>query len=150
MRPSPATPPLARLLALLVVAWTAFALVEETAGALAGWDHRAANAPACGWRFGMAPVERFQRCLAGVEGVVPRDSVVVFLSAPGTCSAQFFRWRWASYLLPDLLLTTPEYQEGRQLATWELVYHTDPEPPPGTTLELVRQLDGGRLYRVRR
>ena len=148
MRQEP--PPLVRLVLALFVVWGGVALAHETGDVLAGWDARQANREPCVWRFGMAPVERLERCLAGVEGWVPRDSVVIFASPAGPCSAEFYRWRWAAYLLPDLLVSSPGDHDGRQRAEYVIAYRMLPEPPPGASLELLRPLVGGHLYRIHR
>jgi hypothetical protein len=142
--------PLVRLVLVLFASWAAVALARETGGALAGWDARHANNPPCLWRFGMAPAERLRRCLAGVEGWLPPGTTVVFASPPGGCSAEFFRWRWAAYLLPDLDVVLPDDLAGGKLAAYLVAYRTEPVPPPGTHLELARQLAGGRLFRIHR
>ncbi|MBV8202971.1 MAG: hypothetical protein JOZ15_20325 [Acidobacteria bacterium] len=148
MRPPPQ--PLVRLVLVAFVGWAAVALVRETGAALAGWDARQINRTPCMWRLGMAPAERLRRCLAGVEGWLPAGSVVVFVSPPGVCSAEFFRWRWAAYLLPDLEIVPPDDPAGRQLASHLVAYRAEPVPPPGTHLVLLRQLEGGRLFRIHR
>ena len=148
MRPAP--PPLVRLVLVLAVVWAGAALAYRTGAALAGWDTRRANRPACVWRFGTGPVASLRRCLAGVEGRLPRDSVVVFESPPGPCGSQFFCWRWAAYLLPDLEVSPPDDPVGSRLAAYLVTYRTEPAAPPGSRLVLVRQLEGGRLYRIQR
>jgi hypothetical protein len=142
--------PLVRLVLVLFVGWAAVALARETGAALADWDARQVNRAPCMWRLGMAPAERFRRCLAEVEGRVPAGSVVIFVSSPGDCGAEFFRWRWAAYLLPDLDVVTPDDLAGRHLASHLIAYRTAPVPPPGARLVLLRQLEGGRLFRIQR
>ena len=148
MRPAP--PPLARLVLVLFVVWAGAALAYRTGAALTGWDTRGADRPACVWRFGTGPVASLGRCLAGVEGWLPPDSVVVFDSPPGPCNSQFFCWRWAAYLLPDLEVSLPDDPDGSRLASYLVTYRTEPAPPPGTRLVLVRQLADGRIYRIHR
>jgi hypothetical protein len=150
--PSAAAPPLVRLVLGLYVAWAGIALASETGAALESWDLRQGNAAPCEWRFGMAPVARLRRCLAGVaaDGRVPRDSVVVFASPAGPCQADFYRARWAAYLLPELQVVAPGDPWGSPLAGFLIAYRLEPAPPPGARLELLRQLEGGRLYRIRR
>lgn len=148
MRPAPQ--PLVRLVLVLFVVWAGAALAYRTGDALTGWDARRANRPACVWGFGTGPVASLGRCLAGVEGWLPPDSVVVFDSPPGPCNSQFFRWRWAAYLLPDLEVSSPDDPDGSRLASYLITYRTEPAPPPGTRLVLVRQLAGGRIYRIHR
>ncbi len=143
--------PLARLLLGLLVAWSGVALTREAIAARSDWSRRQRNVPPCMWRLGMAPVARLRACVAGVEGLLPRDSLVLFASpSAGPCNPEFFRWRWAAYLLPDLLVARTDDLEARQLAAYLLAYRRPVEPPPGCRLELIRQLDGGRLYRIHR
>lgn len=144
------TKPLVRLLMALLLAWSAVALTREAVATRRDWNRRQKNAPPCVWHFGMAPVERLRACVAGVEGLLPRDSLVLFASPAGAgpCNPEFFRWRWAAYLLPDLLVARPDDLEARQLASYLIAYRRPVEPPPGCRLELIRQLDGGRLYRI--
>jgi len=146
----PAPQPLVRLVLVLFVVWAGAAMAYRTGAALTGWDTRRADRLACEWSLGTGPVTRLERCLAGVEGWVPRDSVVVFDSAPGPCNSQFFRWRWAAYLLPELEVSLPDDPDGSRLATYLIAYRTEPAPPPGSRLVLVRQLADGRLYRIHR
>ena len=148
MRPAPQ--PLVRLVLVLVVVWAGAALAYRTGAALTGWDARQANRAACRWRFGTGPVASLRHCLAGVEGWLPGDSVVVFDSPPGPCSSQFFCWRWAAYLLPDLEVSPPDDPDGSRLASYLIAYRTEPAPSPGSRLVLVRELAGGRLYRIHR
>jgi hypothetical protein len=146
----PAPQPLVRLVLVLFVAWAGAALAYRTGAALTGWDMRRADWPACAWSLGTGPVARLGRFLAGVEGWLPRDSVVVFESPPGPCNSQFFRWRWAAYLLPDLEVSLPDDPDGSRLAAYLIAYGTEPAPPPGSHLVLMRQLADGRLYWIRR
>jgi hypothetical protein len=141
---------LVRLVLVLFVGWAAVTLARATGATLAVWDARQINRPPCVWRLGMAPAERLRRCLAGVEGRLPPDTVTVFVSPPGTCGAEFFRWRWAAYLLPDLDVVSPDDAAGRTVASHLIAYRTEPVPPPGAHLVLVRQLEGGRLFRIHR
>jgi hypothetical protein len=146
---SPSAPPLARLLFGLLLAWAAVALAYETATVRHDWNRRQENVPPCLWRFGMAPVERLGTCLAGVKGLLPRDTLVLFSSpTAGPCDPDFYRWRWAAYLLPDLLVARANDGEALRQASYLITYRRQPEPLPGCRLDLVRQLDGGRLYRI--
>jgi hypothetical protein len=133
----------------MYVAWTGIALARETATAFDGWGRRQQNVPPCVWRLGMAPVERLRRCLAGAQGLLPRDAKVAFASPAAICSAQFFRWRWAAYLLPDQLVTLAgdPYDPGPP-ASYLISYRQPGTAPRGCGLTPLRQLDGGRLYRI--
>jgi hypothetical protein len=141
---------LVRLALVLYVAWAGIALARETAAAAEGWGLRQGNTYPYFWRLGMAPVERLRRCLAGAEGLLPRDTLVVFTSRPAPYDGEFFRWRWAAYLLPGLQVSWPYNPHGRQEASYLIAYRRLPDPLPGCKLVLVRQLEGGRLYRIDR
>jgi hypothetical protein len=139
-----------RLILALCLGWAVLGLIHDTADAWDGWSRRGWNSVPCAWRLGMAPVERLRRCLAGVDGLVPAGTVVAFASQNSPCDGQFFRWRWAAYLLPQLEVTTLDDVDGQQLSAYLITYRLLPAPLPGTRLYLVRQLDGGRLYRINR
>jgi hypothetical protein len=136
----------------MFVAWAGIALASETGTALGWWDFRQGNDLPSRWRLGMAPVDRLRQCLDGVaaDGRVPRDSVVLLASPAGDRDPVFFRSRWAAYLLPRLQVVAPGDPRADAVASFLIAYHVEPAPPPGASLELVRQLAGGRLYRVRR
>jgi hypothetical protein len=122
--------------------------MSECRAAAASWSHRQANVLPNRWQLGSAPVSRLERCLAGVEGLLPRDSVVLFASPDGPVAAPFFRWRWAAYLLPDLNVVAPRDEDGERAAAYAIGYHLEPTPPPHSHLDLSRQMDGCRLYRI--
>lgn len=131
------------------------AFVAEATGELRGFDARSANANPFNWRFGMAPVVRFSRCMAEARALLPPGTLVAFVS-PGEGAAgrgggggndDFFRWRWAAYLLPELDLVRLQDASPPQAPSYLLTYRRE---APGRRFELVRQLTGGRLYRVRR
>jgi hypothetical protein len=91
------------LLSLLLI-WATASFVEASMRELAGWHQRSTRlGPAYDWRFGTQRLEGLASCLRGVAGVVPAGSQVSFLDPHWDA---FFRWRWASYLLPgvDLVL----------------------------------------------
>src|SRR5260370_34983915 len=90
---------LAVLLAAAVL-WSGLGLLGEMRYGLDELDGRQGNALPFFWRFGSAPVERFARCMAAARPLLPRGSVVAFDSPAGPRDADFFRWRWAAYLLP--------------------------------------------------
>jgi hypothetical protein len=98
-------------------------------------------------------VERLDRCLDLVRRHVPPDRLVVFASSPdagdtGTGS-EFYRWRWAAYLLPryDLApLRSPMPAETVRLAEYLIAFERTLEIP---RLEILEERPGCRLYRVR-
>lgn len=130
------------------MAWAGACLVREAAAAVAGWDDRQSDAVPCNWRFGMAPVARFERSLTQAREWLPRDSVVLFSSPAGACGAEFYRWRWAAYLMPSLHVRTPEWFVDRGKVTYTLTYQRRPAAPAGCRLEYLRDLDDGQIHRV--
>ena len=94
-----------RLVLGLILAWSAAALARETAFALAGWRgrHDYRHAPVL-WRFGTPQTDMLARCLDTANAAVEPGSRLRLLAG----NEDFFRSRWAAYLLPahDLL---PEY-----------------------------------------
>jgi hypothetical protein len=132
----------------LALAWAVAALARETGAAVAGWDDRQANVRPADWRFGSAPVERLERCLAGAEGWLPSGTTVLFTSPASEPSAEFYRWRWAAYLLPDLQVGAPGSFDDPRDAPYVIAYRRTPTPPAGCRLDPIRDLDGGRIYRV--
>jgi hypothetical protein len=125
------------------VAWSAMGLLVEVRDAAEEADARGGNALPFFWRFGMAPVGRFARCMAAARAVLPAGAVVAFDSAEGPRDADFFRWRWAAYLLPEQHLVRAG--DPRALAGFLLTYRKQVRD---RSHELLTQLPGGRLYRV--
>jgi hypothetical protein len=134
----------------LALAWAAIALARTLGDTVASWDSRARIDPPSIWHPGMEPVERLHRCIAELAALLPRDTVVAFASAPGEAGAEFYRWRWAAYFLPGLEVTWLADRQGALTATHLVTYRCQAEPPPGTHLQLIRQLRGGRLFRILR
>jgi hypothetical protein len=130
----------------LWLAWSAFALIHATRDSLRLWQAREINATPNVWRFGAAPVRRIQRCLEGVEGLLQANTVVLFVSPQGPTTADFFRQRWAAYLLPDL--NVADSALGGETASYVIAYHTAPTAPVASHLDFSRQLEGCRLYRI--
>ena len=127
------------------VAWSGAGLLREVRDAVEELDARGGNALPFFWRFGMAPVGRFARCMAAARAVLPAGAVVAFDSAEGPRDADFFRWRWAAYLLPEQHLVRAGDPRARALAGFLLTYRK--EVRDGSH-QLLTQLPGGRLYRV--
>src|SRR6185503_2788883 len=83
-------------LALLVL-WAAGTFVFEAHGARHDWLAGTLYQPTSAyWRLGSRPPQRLHRCLSSVDALLGADEPVL-LWDPGN---DFFRWRWASYLLP--------------------------------------------------
>jgi hypothetical protein len=140
-----------KLILGFVLAWGVLSLLRETGSALAGLDGRAElRDDVTGWQLGTPPVERLDRCLDLVRRHVPPDRLVVFASsADAGPDGEFFRWRWAAYLLPrhDLApLRSPMPAETARLAEYVLAYERTLAIP---RLEIVEERPGCRLYRVK-
>jgi hypothetical protein len=127
------------------VAWSGAGLVSEVRDAVEELDARAGNAVPFFWRFGMAPVERFARCMAAARPLLPPGSVVAFESLEGPREADFFRWRWAAYLLPEQHLVRARDARAGSPAAFLLTYRKEAQDP---RYRLVSRLPGGRLYRL--
>jgi hypothetical protein len=144
-----------KLILGFVLAWGILSLLRETGRALADLDGRAGfRGDVAYWQLGTPPVERLDRCLDLVRRHVPPDRLVVFASSPDAGDAgpgsEFYRWRWAAYLLPryDLaLLQSPMPAETVRLAAYVLAYERTLEIP---RLEVLAERPGCRLYRVRK
>ena len=137
-----------RKLALsLLLAWAGYAALAEVGRTLAEYDGRATRlAGAIGWREGMPQVERLERFAAAARPLLPPGSMVVFVSTDDTPEQQFFRYRWAAYLLPEVdLIPFADPAAGRD-GRYLLAYSRRMDHP---RLELLRRLPGGWLYRVR-
>ncbi len=139
-----------KLILGLAVAWCGFWFLRETQEALAGYDARqqARNGPLT-WRTGMPQLARLEGCLAEVRERVPAGSRIAFASPPGEGRDDFFRWRWAAYFLPehDLLFALfGENPASLPEAEYLVDYRRGVRDP---RLELLAQLRGCRLYRMR-
>ena len=91
-----------RLLLGLFLAWSAFAFLAELNEAFGGYYGRESYlSDPIRWRSGTLPVNILEGCLAEAREIVPKGSVVVFASPPGPGQAEFYRWRWAAYSMPE-------------------------------------------------
>jgi hypothetical protein len=95
------------------------------------------SAPVVSWRLGSRPAERLRRCLDEARGLLPADAVVTFVSPPGPLQADFFRSRWAAYLLPDLDVVTPA--DGPTGSRFLIAFQMGADRPG---LTLIRELPG--------
>jgi hypothetical protein len=140
-----------KLILGFALAWGAFAFLRETGRVLAAVDGRAENRAAVPyWHLGTPQVERLDRCLALVRERVPPGRVVVFASPPDAEPGklhEFFRWRWAAYLLPGYDVAPLEGPDTGRLAEYLVTYHRDIENP---RLEEIAELPDCKLYRVRK
>jgi len=136
-----------RLILTFFLAWSAFAFLFELQEALAGFDRRetSRSGPVL-WRSGTPQVEILEQCLAEARQIVPPGSVIAFASPQGPGGADFYRWRWAAYLLPeDDVIPLSEPRAG-EIAQY-LIAHRQPVEHP--RIELIKPLTGCRLYRVK-
>jgi hypothetical protein len=138
-----------KLILGLALAWGIFSLLREVGHALAGLDSRAAfRGDVAYWQLGTPPVERLDRCLDLVRRHVPPGHVVAFASsADAGPDAEFFRWRWAAYLLPRHDLAPLQGPDTERLAEYLLAYD---RPLAIPRLLPLAGGDGCRLYWVQK
>jgi hypothetical protein len=136
-----------RLILVLFLAWSAFAFLAELAETFAGFDRRESErSDPIRWRFGVRQVGILEQCLAEARQEIPPGSVVAFASPQGPAAAEFYRWRWAAYLLPEYDVLVVSDPKAGELAQY-LIAHRQPIDHPRA--EKIRQLTGCVLYRVR-
>lgn len=130
----------------LAVAWAAAGLLYEVNARLSAFDERGfeRTIPAL-WHFGTRPPARLAACLAEVARRVPAGRTVSIYSQPGPGEAEFYRWRWAAYLLPlhDVLV-----EDATRGATPRDFLVAVQRPIESPELILVFQRPGCGLYRV--
>ena len=140
-----------KLILGIALAWGVLAFLRETGLALGEVDARAENrATVPYWRLGTPQVERLDRCLALVQERVSPGRVVVFASPPGTAEgdqSEFFRWRWAAYLLPQYEVAPLQGPDTGRLAEYLITYQRTIEHP---RLEAMAEIPDCQLYRVRK
>lgn len=137
---------LRKLILGLALAWAGFAFLAEVRHSLDLLDQRESRpfVPAH-WRFGVRQLEDFQAALEAARREMPAGSRVAFTSRPGPEDADFFRWRWAAYLMPEMdVLPFSAFENGEPVA-YVLAFRKEVQDP---RLEMIRRLPGGRLYRV--
>lgn len=139
---------LRKLILGFIVAWTAWAFLAEMRAGLELYvqrDSRPFTPPY--WRFGVRQLRDFEACVAAARPAIPAGSRVAFTSRPGPePDADFFRWLWAGYLMPEMDILPYASFEGGEPAAYVLAFRREVADP---RLEEVRRLPGGRLYRVR-
>jgi len=141
-----------KLILGFALAWGLLALLRETGHALAEVDAREQNRESVPyWRLGTPQVEELDRCLALVRQRVPPGRVVAFASPPDEATpgeqSEFFRWRWAAYLLPAHEVAPLQGPDTGRLAEYLVTYQRDFENP---RLVLLAERPGCRLYQVRK
>jgi hypothetical protein len=129
----------------LLLVWSAFMFLAHLQKALADYDRRNVFfSDPVQWRFGMPQIEVLQRCFAEARPLIPPGSVILFTS-PGPQEAEFFRWRWAAYGLPEYDVIQPETPRAAEMAEY-LISHRVPIRLPRA--KLMKKLSGCQLYRV--
>jgi hypothetical protein len=149
-----------KLILGLALAWAIAALLLETGRALAGFDDRGQSRDEVpSWRFGTPQAEELDRCLALVRRRVPAGRIVVFASpagasetpeTPQTLDHEFFRWRWAAYLLPRWEVAPLKDPTIRATADYVITWRRDLAIPRLALVAADPDVPGCRLYRVRK
>lgn len=136
-----------RLVLGLFLAWSAFAFLAELNEAFGGYDGRESyRSDPIRWRSGTLPVNILEGCLAEAREIVPKGSVVVFASPPGPGQAEFYRWRWAAYSMPEHDLIPLSDRRAGEIGQYLITHRLPIEHPRA---ELVKSLTGCKLYRVK-
>ena len=143
-----------KLILGFALAWGVFALLRETGEALVEVDAREEDQAAVPfWRLGTPQVRRLDRCLELVRQRVPPGHVVVFASPedarPGD-QHEFFRWRWAAYLLPHHDVAPLKGPDTGRLAEYLITYDRDIDNPRLEPLSEATELPDCHLYAVKR
>ena len=134
-----------RLLLGFLLVWSAFLFLAHLQKALGDFDRRRIFlSDPVQWRFGMPQIEVLRQCLAEARPLIPPGSVVVFTS-PRAEMADFYRWRWAAYALPEHDVIQPETPRAAEMAEY-LISHRVPIRLPRA--RLFKQLTGCQLFRV--
>ncbi|MES1243346.1 MAG: hypothetical protein ABUT39_17170 [Acidobacteriota bacterium] len=138
-----------RLVLVLFLAWSALAFLVELSDTFAGWDRRESErSDPIRWRFGVRQVGILEQCLAEARREIPPGSVVAFASPPSadaSAAADFYRWRWAAYLMPEYDVLAVSDPKAGELAQYLIAHRQAIDHPRA---EKVRQLTGCVLYRV--
>lgn len=138
---------LRRLPLAVALAWALAVLLGEMRAALEGLDQRAL--PGTNnrrWQFGTPRVERMAAAADEVRRRIPPGSILAFASPDD--GADFDRFRWTAYLLPEDQVMPLADPRSATAASYLLTVRRPPMVHP--RLEPQGVLPGGaRLYRVR-
>ena len=133
-----------KMLLGLALAWAGYAALSEVSSAVASYDRRDRRlASAIDWRPGMPQLEKLSAFTAAARPHLPPGSAVVFATAED--GQDFFRYRWASYLLPEVDLIPFAHPTAGTAGRYLLSYRRPFDHP---RLVLLRRLPGGWLYRI--
>jgi hypothetical protein len=139
---------LKRLALGLLTAWAAFGFLHEVNEAVAGWDGRALKAAGpWAWRMHTPAIDGLARCLREARGTMPAGNALAVASSDDAPEAQFRRWRWAAYFLPEYDVLQVSDPSAALVVQYVVAYRTEIHDP---RIEPVRRLPGGWLYRVKR
>jgi hypothetical protein len=130
-----------------LVVWSVAALAWETSRVARPWLADPPQLPrgVWAWHFQNPQVENLARLLRAAEPHLPAGSRVAF--EPPAIDPEH-RFLWAAYLLPRHDVVLREDLAGRiETVDYWLVQRARRDDP---RLELVAELPGGALYRVRR
>jgi hypothetical protein len=137
----------ARILVGGVAVWSVATLAWEAASVARPWRADAPQLPrgVWAWQLQNPQVENLARLLRAAERHLPAGSRVAF--EPPAIDPER-RFLWAAYLLPRHDVVLPADLAGRvETVDYWLVQRARRDDP---RLELVAELPGGALYRVRR
>jgi hypothetical protein len=131
----------------LVLAGTATAFLAEVHRKVTAYDTRESRtAGAIGWQFGIPQVERLQTFLRAARRHLPPGAGAIFASPEDMPGQRFFRYRWASFLLPEVALYPLDDPTAERQVRFLLNYGPRFDHP---RLKIIRRLPGGQLYRIR-
>lgn len=135
-----------RLVLGFLVAWSAALFLGELRESWELFDKRTfLGGTAAFWRFGTAQTANVEKCFAEARAIVPKDSVVIFMS-PGAEDSQFFAWRWAAYSMPEHDVVQVASPNAVRTARYLIAYDMPVDHPRAVPL---KDLTGCRLYRVK-
>jgi hypothetical protein len=139
---------LKRLLLGLLMAWAAAGFLQEVNRVVSGYDDRErSQAEPWAWRLGAPQAVQLTRCVEPARQAIPPRSTVVFVAPdvpPGNAS---YRWMWAAYLMPEYDVLQIGDPAVAQFAQYVIDCGAGFRHP---WLVPLRDLPGGRLYRVQR
>jgi hypothetical protein len=139
---------LKRLLLGLLAVWAAAGFLHEMNRTVTGYDERGrSDADPWDWRFGSPQQVRLERCVAPALPAIPPRSAVVFVSPDVPPGNAVYRWMWAAYLLPGHDVFQISDPAAPLLAQYVIDCGAGLQHP---WLVPLRDLPGGRLYRVHR
>jgi hypothetical protein len=135
---------LKRLALGLLTAWAAAGFLHELNDAAAGYDDRAGASGLASWRVGGPETVALSRCVGEARKAIPPGSTVAFLSPED--GGDFWRWRWAAYLLPEDDVISVGHPRAGELAQYAVACRTEIQNPRAVP---IRRLPDGWLYEVK-